>query len=116
MQVIGRNSGPPTRPGEDTPATLVWYCSPIPLPPGIGQPRRFEIPEGSELPMHDHDDLGHHEILVPICGEFRVYCDDGEEAKIVPGDIVISQPGQSHAVANIGTGTAEIFIFATPVA
>jgi quercetin dioxygenase-like cupin family protein len=113
MLVLARNSGAVVPAGEDASIALRWYnAAALGVPPGITSLRRFEIPPLAELGMHEHDGPD-HEVLVPLVGRFRVYCADGEEAVIAVGDLVISTPGQSHAVANMTGFPAELLIFAT---
>ena len=115
MRAIYGSDGRNTTAAENPDAALVWYdnAGERIFPPGMREPRRFDLGPWGELPMHNHDGPD-HEVLIPLVGEFEVMCADGERATIGVGDMVVSGLGQAHAVRNLTGEPAVIFIFATP--
>ena len=72
-----------------------------------------EIPAGSELPVHTHEDG--EEIMYFIAGQAETVCDD-EVIRVNPGDIFDVLPGSFHTVRNVGQETVRMFcVFNPPI-
>lgn len=71
------------------------------------------IPPGSHVPAH------HHQTSVEVYAVRRGACDievNGERYTLRPGDIMLVEPGDVHALTNNGDETFELLVFKTNVA
>jgi len=69
--------------------------------------RDLTLEPGSSIGEHPH--WGDDEIYFLISGE-GVAVVDGEESRVGPGCVVLTQSGSRHALRNTGTGPLRIFV------
>jgi len=66
----------------------------------------MEVPPGSEVGEHQHDD---DEIYIVLAGRGTIEV-DGVRQPIVEGDAVLTGPGQSHRLENDGSELLRILV------
>ncbi len=111
MDVLRRNDGNFENASEDPRIKFFVYAGDT--PPAVRHLRRFVLEAHNEIPMHEHTGPD-NEVLIPLRGLFRVICNDGQEADVGVGDIIVSNHDQAYAVTNLTSEPAELLIFSTP--